>query len=126
MKQVLFLRHIISKDSVVVDLSKVAAIMELKQSKNVTEVKVCRTWRLLDQFFMDFSTIAIPLTSLTKRKIKFTWDEACEKSFQTLKECQKTALVLTFRQGVEGFVIYINACNQGYGIILMQNDKVVA
>lgn len=38
MKEVLFLGYIISKDGVVVDLAKVAVVMEWKQPTNVTKV----------------------------------------------------------------------------------------
>lgn len=48
------------------------------------------------------------------------------KSFQKLKECLTTTLVLALPQGIERFVIYIDAFNQGHGLVLMQNDKVVA
>ena len=88
MKEVLFLGHIISKDGVSVDPSKVAAVMDWKQPKSVTEIRsflgLAGYYR---RFIQNFSTIAIPLTSLTKKDKKFIWDEKCESSFQTLKNC---------------------------------------
>lgn len=65
-------------------------------------------------FINDFYTIVIPLTSLIEKEKKFTWDEAYEKCFQTLKECLTTAPVLTLPQREDGFVIYID----GYGAVL--------
>lgn len=53
------------------------------------------------------------------------WDATCEESFQILKNCLTTTHILTFPQGVEGFIIYINVFNQGYGAILMQHGKVI-
>ena len=37
-----------------------------------------------------------------------------------------TAPILTLPQGIEGFVIYTDASNQGYGAVLMQHGKVIA
>ena len=127
MKEVLFLGHIISKDGVSVDPSKVAAVMDWKQPKSVTEIRsflgLAGYYR---RFIQNFSTIAIPLTSLTKKDKKFIWDEKCENSFQTLKKCLTTTPVLTLPQGIEGFVIYTDASNQGNGAVLMQHGKVIA
>ena len=127
MDEVLFLGHIISKDGVSVDPSKVAAVMDWKQPKSVTEIRcflgLAGYYR---RFIQNFSTIAIPLTSLTKKDKKFIWDEKCENSFQTLKNCLTTAPILTLPQGIKGFVIYTDASNQGYGAVLMQHGKVIA
>ena len=127
MKEVLFLGHIIFKDGVAIDPSKVAAVMDWDQPNTVTEVRsflgLAGYYR---RFIKEFSIIAIPLTSLTKKDKKFIQDESCEMSFKKLKECLTTAPVLTLPEGVDGFVIYTDASNQGYGAVLMQNDKVVA
>ena len=111
-KEVLFLGHIISSKGVSVDPAKVAAVAEWQQPKNVTEVRsflgLAGYYR---RFIQNFSTIAIPLTSLTKKDHKFTWDDKCEESFQTLKTCLTTAPILTLPHGVDGFVIYTDASN---------------
>lgn len=59
------------------------------------------------------------MTSLTKKDKKFTREQECKKSFQTLKYCLTTVLVLILLQGVEGFVIYIDASNQSYEAFFM-------
>ena len=68
----------------------------------------------------------MPLTLLTRIGHKFTWTEACEKSFQELKTRLTTAHVLTILQGNSGFAIYCDASKHGLGAVLMQNGKVVA
>ncbi|KAB2625823.1 S ribonuclease [Pyrus ussuriensis x Pyrus communis] len=42
----------------------------------------------------DFSVIALPLTRLTRKDVKFEWDDRCEQSFQQLKHCLTHAPVL--------------------------------
>ncbi|KAB2636644.1 S ribonuclease [Pyrus ussuriensis x Pyrus communis] len=48
----------------------------------------------LDRFVKYFSVIALPLTRLTRKDVKFEWDDKCEQSFQQLKHCLTHAPVL--------------------------------
>lgn len=41
LKEVLFVGHILSNDGMAVDPAKVVAVIEQKQSKNITEVLSC-------------------------------------------------------------------------------------
>ena len=72
MKEVLFLGHIISGKGISIDPAKVAAVVEWQQPKNPSEVRsflgLAGYYR---RFIQNFSTIAIPLTSLTKKDRKF-------------------------------------------------------
>ena len=73
-----------------------------------------------------FSKIAMPLTQLTRKSIKFMRTDECEKSFQELKHRLTTAPVLTILSGPEGYEIYSDASLKGLGCVLMQNGRVVA
>ncbi|KAH0672647.1 hypothetical protein KY290_024880 [Solanum tuberosum] len=72
-----------------------------------------------------FSSIASPLTTLTQKKAKFIWSEACEKSSQELKDRLTFAPVLTLLEGTYCFVVYCDASRIGLGCVLMQNGKVI-
>ncbi|GJR97698.1 reverse transcriptase domain-containing protein [Tanacetum coccineum] len=74
----------------------------------------------------NFSKIAKPLTSLTQKNQKYEWGEEQEAAFQTLKNNLCDAPVLSLPDGVEDFVVYCDASNQGLGCVLMQRDKVIA
>ena len=50
------------------------------------------------QFVQSFSTIAAPLTRLTRQDVRFQWSNECEQSFQKLKTLLTSAPVLTLRQ----------------------------
>ncbi|XP_070032617.1 uncharacterized protein [Nicotiana tomentosiformis] len=47
------------------------------------------------RFVEGFSSLAAPLTKLTHKNVKFQWSEACEKSFQELKNRLTTTPILT-------------------------------
>ena len=64
------------------DPQKVATVENWEQPQTVTEVRsflglAGYYWR----FVKDFSVIALPLTRLTRKDVKFEWDDKCEQSF---------------------------------------------
>ncbi|GJX53425.1 putative reverse transcriptase domain-containing protein [Tanacetum coccineum] len=78
------------------------------------------------RFIANFSKIAKPLTSLTKKNLKCVWGVEQEEAFQTLKNNLCDAPILTLPDGVEDFIVYCDASNQGLGCVLMQRGKVIA
>ncbi|WMV58966.1 hypothetical protein MTR67_052351 [Solanum verrucosum] len=98
-------------------------------ARPLTPSDIIRVLGLADYYrrFVDgFSSIASPLTALTQKKAKFEWSEACEKSFQELKDRLVSALVMTLLEGTNGFVVYRDASRVGLGCVLMPNGKVIA
>ncbi|GJZ45405.1 putative nucleotidyltransferase, ribonuclease H [Tanacetum coccineum] len=57
---------------------------------------------------------------------KYEWGEKQKEAFQTLKDNLCNALILSLPDGVEDFVVYCDASNQGLGCVFMQRDKVIA
>ncbi|GKV48180.1 hypothetical protein SLEP1_g55007, partial [Rubroshorea leprosula] len=125
--RVAFLGHVVSKDGISVDPDKVKAIVEWSQPTNVTEVRsflgLAGYYR---RFVEGFSHIAMPLTKLTQKEVKFEWNDECERSFQELKNQLVSAPILTIPDDSGGFTIYSDASKKGLGSVLMQHDKVVA
>jgi hypothetical protein len=120
LKEVIFLGHVISVGGIFMDPRKVEVVLKWKRSINVTEI-----WSFLGLagyyriFIEGFSTIASPLTKLTRKEVKFIWSKECEESFQELKERLTSAPVLTLALGTERFVVYSNASKRGLGCVLM-------
>ncbi|GJT77501.1 retrotransposable element Tf2 [Tanacetum coccineum] len=81
-------------------------------------------WKEDQSFIFPGHVIAKPLTSLTQKNQKYEWGEEQEAAFQTLKNNLCDAPVLSLPYGVEDFVVYCDASNQGLGSVLMQRDKV--
>uniref|UniRef100_A0A2N9FVM9 RNA-directed DNA polymerase n=1 Tax=Fagus sylvatica TaxID=28930 RepID=A0A2N9FVM9_FAGSY len=124
---VAFLGHVISKDGISVDPKKVEAVVEWNRPNNVTEIRsflgLAGYYR---RFVEGFSRLAVPLTRLTQKGVKFEWSEECEQSFQELKRRLVSAPILTIPDGSGGLVIYSDASKKGLGCVLMQHGRVVA
>ncbi|KAJ9699024.1 hypothetical protein PVL29_007877 [Vitis rotundifolia] len=125
--EVNFLGHVVSEAGIAVDHSKVEAVQEWQRPTNVFEVRsflgLAGYYR---RFVEDFSRIAAPMTRLTRKGVKFDWNEEYENAFQELKRKLTTAPVLTAPISGELFTIYCDASTVGLGCVLMQQGKVVA
>lgn len=127
LEEVQFLGHVISKDGISVDPSKVEAVTKWEQPKTATEVRsflgLAGYYR---RFIKDFSKIATSLTKLTRKSEKFVWTPNCEESFQELKRRLVSAPILSLPDDSGGFVVYSDASLKGLGCVLMQHGKVIA
>jgi len=56
-----------------------------------------------------FSSIAAPLTKLTRKDVPFVWTAQCEANFEELKTRLTIAPILTLPSGTGGFVIFTDA-----------------
>jgi hypothetical protein len=124
---VAFLGHVISKHGVFVDPMKVQAVVEWNRPNNVIEIRNFLGLACYYRRFVEgFSCLAIPLTCLTQKGVKFEWFEECEQSFQKLKRQLVTTPILTIPDGSVGLTIYSDASKKGLGCVLMQYGRVVA
>ena len=127
LNSVQFLDHVISKDGLSIDPAKIEAI-----SKWSTPTNVLENWSFLGlagyywKFVEGFSTLATPLTALTKNDRKFEWTVKCEQSFQELKRRLTSAHILVLPTDCVEFIIYCDASRVGLRAVLMQDMKVIA
>ena len=78
------------------------------------------------RFIKDFSRLAAPMTKLTKKEVKFEWNDLCEKAFQELKRRLTSAPILIVPKRGQGYTVYCDASKDGLGCVLMQSGRVVA
>ncbi|GKA94573.1 putative reverse transcriptase domain-containing protein [Tanacetum coccineum] len=61
------------------------------------------------------------------RTKKYEWGgKKKNEAFQTLKQKLCSAPILALPEGTENFVVYCDASHKGYGVVLMQKEKVIA
>jgi hypothetical protein len=125
--QVEFLGHVISKEGIAVNPSKVASVLEWEAPKNVKQIRgflgMAGYYR---RFIEGFSKIAGPMTKLLRKNTQFVWSEECEASFQTLKEKLTTTLVLAVQETGKDYMVYCDASKHELGCVLTQDRKVIA
>jgi hypothetical protein len=127
LEKVTFLGHVISKDGVAIDPSKIEAVMDWERPTNVPEIQSFLGLAGYYRRFVDgFAKLSGPLAALTKKNAHFTWSDECKENFQELKRKLVSTPVLTIPMGSEKFVIYSDASLQGLGCVLIQRGKVIA
>ena len=124
---VIFLGFVVSKEGLKVDEEKVKAIHEWPTPTTMTQVRsflgLAGFYR---RFVRDFSTIAHPLTELTKKNVAFHWGEAQEEAFQGLKDKLTHAPLLILPDFTNTFEIECDASGIGLGGVLMQGGRPIA
>ncbi|XP_041020453.1 uncharacterized mitochondrial protein AtMg00860-like [Juglans microcarpa x Juglans regia] len=127
LEEIRFLGHVISRDGVAFDPSKVEVVLAWPHPSSVHEI-----WSLLgltgyyQRHLEGFSRLFGPLTALTRKNIEFILSDKCNRSFQELKKRLTTAPVLALPEPHKPFLVFSNASKFGLGCFLMQEGRVVA
>jgi hypothetical protein len=122
-----FLGHVISKEGIAVNPSKVASVLEWEAPKNIKQIRgflgMAGYYR---RFIEGFSKIAGSMMKLLRNNTPFIWLEECEASFQKLKEKLTTSPMLAIPETGKDYTVYCDASKNRLGCVLMQDRKVIA
>jgi hypothetical protein len=126
LEQVAFLGHVILKEGISIDPSKVQDVLSWKAPSSVSDIQsFLGLAGYYQRFIKVFSKVSKPMTELLEKDKKFEWTPACEASFQELKKRLTIALILVMPDMEKPFSIYCDALGQGLGCVLMQDGRVV-
>ena len=79
--EVRFLGHVVSSSGLFVDWEKVEVVMSWKRPKSVFQIRsflgLAGYYR---RFIEDFSRLAAPMTRLTRKEVKYEWNDSCERA----------------------------------------------
>ncbi|XP_059658571.1 uncharacterized mitochondrial protein AtMg00860-like [Cornus florida] len=127
LQEVKFFGHVVLGNGVSVYPLKIEVVLNWECPKNMFEIQSFHGLAgYYHRFVRDFSRLAIPITWLTRKGIRFDWTEAYESSFNELKIRLTTTPVLVVPVHSLGYVIFCDASRDGLGCVLMQGGKVVA
>ena len=121
-----YLGHVVGGGEVRPMDCKVKAVKEYERPKTKKQVRaflgLCGYYR---RFISSFSTVAHSLTELTRKNKEnvVKWNEACEHSFNLLKEALTSKPVLTTPDWTRKFILQTDASATVLGYVLSQKDQ---
>lgn len=121
--EVEFLGHYVGRSGLRMMDNKVQAVIEWPIPTKATEVRsFLGTIGYYRKFIKNFSSIAAPLTDLTKDTVKFNWGTEQDTSFRRLKSAIAEGQVLILPNPNLPFVINTDASGFAVGAVLQQDQ----
>jgi hypothetical protein len=124
--KVTYLGHILSKDGISTNQSKVTAIWTFTRPKTARDVRAFLGLSgYYRSFIKEYAAINRLLTQLTKKDAKFEWTEAQQLSFDKLKTALTSDSVLAHPRFDLPFILSCDASNYAISAVLsqLQNGK---
>ena len=125
--EIKYLGHIVNALGIRPDPKKVSIVQNWPVPQNVHDV---RSFLGLTNYFRKFidhySSIAVPLTNLTKKTVGWNWTPRCQEAFEQLKRCLSEAPLLRAPIESKPYEVVVDASDYGLGGVLLQDGHPVA
>ena len=90
-----------------IDLEKVEAVMSWERPKSLFEIHI---FLGLAEYYMrfieNFSRLATLMIRLTRKEVKFEWNDLCERGFQELKRRLTLAPIMIVSKQGQRYIVY--------------------
>jgi len=118
-----YLGYVISPEHIAMDPKKLSGIVDWPIPRNVRQVRSFLGFgNFYRRFIAGYSTIARPLTLLTRKGQPFDWTYEQQTAFNLLKKSFTTAPVLLMPDTTKPFFLETDASAYATGAVLMQKD----
>ena len=116
-----FLGHVFTKDSMKPHGAKVQAILDLAPPTDVTELRqIMGTVNFLGKYVPHLSSVAKPITDLLCKDRAWTWDSPQQQDFEDIKTLITQDPVLAYYDPTRPTQVSADSSRYGIGGVLMQ------
>ena len=121
-KEVRYLGHKISESGIRPDSRKIDAVRLIDIPGNVGQLRsFLGMASYLRRFVPNYASLTVPLIALTKKKVKFNWNQEANQAFNAIKEAiAKAGELYPIDPSSTDFVLQTDASDIGVGAILFQ------
>ena len=117
----LFIGHIVSKNGLQVDPSKIEVFQKIPEPHYQTEVKsILGFASYYRRLVPKFAEIAGPLNKASETSTKFEWTSAAQEAFESSKLKLTSTPILAFPCDREPVILYTDASQIARGAVLAQ------
>lgn len=108
-------------------VKKVRALLQMGRPRNVRQV---RQFVGMINFYRRLwhrrAHILAPITELTKKAVKFKWNDKCQHAFTAIKQIIAKSTLLAYPDFTKTFSLYADASDYQLGGVIMQEDQPIA
>lgn len=123
-KKIEFLGHVIENGFIKPSSMKTIAVRDFKEPTTVKQVQqFLGLTGYFRKFIHGYSTIAKPLSDLTRKENKFVFEKEQKAAFEILKQRLSNDPILRIYRDDAETQLHTDASKVGFGAILMQKDK---
>lgn len=117
-----FLSHVVKDGKLYVDESKSEAIKNFPRPKNLKAVqRFLGMAAYYAKFIPNFSEISRPLNALKRKNVRFRWGKEQQDSFNKIRNCLSSPIVLHLPDWNEPFILSTDASETAVGCCLEQS-----
>ncbi|KAI5312980.1 hypothetical protein L3X38_042154 [Prunus dulcis] len=119
-----FLGFIVKHRGIEVDRTKIKAIRDMPEPRNLHELKSLQgRLAFIGRFISNLAGRCQPFSCLMKKDVPFVWDEACHNAFESIKKYLSSSPLLGAPIPGKQLKLYIAAQERSIGALLVQENE---